>query len=102
MLARSQRFAGFGSSTFSFYLREYRALHVSRAALAIPTSLLLGWLEPHSISCITLQLCWRPAGVQGISRSTSALVDAHVIGTDSLFHTAGTVVDNGQALDGLI
>ncbi|KAL4423672.1 hypothetical protein ABPG75_000973 [Micractinium tetrahymenae] len=27
VLARSQRFAGFGSSTFSFYLREYRALY---------------------------------------------------------------------------
>ena len=30
VLARAQRFAGFGSSTFSFYLREYRALHVRR------------------------------------------------------------------------
>lgn len=29
VLARSQKFAGFGSSTFSFYLREYRALYVS-------------------------------------------------------------------------
>lgn len=28
VLARSQLFAGFGSSTFSFYLREYRALQV--------------------------------------------------------------------------
>ena len=28
VLARSERFAGFGSSTFSFYLREYRALQV--------------------------------------------------------------------------
>lgn len=27
VLARSNRFAGFGSSTFSYYLREYRALH---------------------------------------------------------------------------
>ncbi|EFN51509.1 hypothetical protein CHLNCDRAFT_140196 [Chlorella variabilis] len=65
VLARAQRFAGFGSSTFSFYLREYRALH-------------------------------------GIPRSTSALVDAHVIGTDNLFHTAGTIVWNGQALEGRI
>ena len=54
VLARSSLFVGFGSSTFSFYLREHRALH-------------------------------------GLSRSTSALVDASVIGTDPLFHSAGTV-----------
>lgn len=29
VLAQSAKFAGFGSSTFSFYLREYRALYVS-------------------------------------------------------------------------
>lgn len=34
VLARAQRFAGFGSSTFSFYLREYRALHVRVLALS--------------------------------------------------------------------
>jgi hypothetical protein len=28
VLARAQRFVGFGSSTFSFYLREYRSLQV--------------------------------------------------------------------------
>ncbi|KAI7838016.1 hypothetical protein COHA_008197 [Chlorella ohadii] len=55
VLARADRFAGFGSSTFSFYLREYRAL-------------------------------------QGIARKSSGLVDASIIGTDSLFHSAGTVV----------
>lgn len=54
VLARSQRFVGFGSSTFSFYLREYRALH-------------------------------------GISRQLAGLVDASIIGTDPLFHSAGTV-----------
>lgn len=55
VLARGKRFVGFGSSTFSFFLREFRALH-------------------------------------GISRSTSGLVDASVIGTDPLFHSAGTIV----------
>ena len=30
VLARAQRFVGFGPSTFSFYLREYRALKVNR------------------------------------------------------------------------
>ncbi|PSC70539.1 alternative oxidase [Micractinium conductrix] len=55
VLARSQRFVGFGSSTFSFYLREYRTLH-------------------------------------GMLRATSGLVDASIIGTDPLFHAAGTVV----------
>lgn len=55
VLAQGQRFAGFGSSTFSFYLREFRALH-------------------------------------GTPRSTSALVDAAVIGTDKLFLECGTVV----------
>eukprot|EP00887_Chlorella_sp_A99_P002549 scaffold6.g2549.t1 len=55
VLARSKRFVGFGSSTFSFYLREYRALH-------------------------------------GISRKRAGLVDASIIGTDPLFHSAGTVV----------
>lgn len=55
VLARAQRFVGFGSSTFSFYLREYRAL-------------------------------------QGISRKLAGLVDASIIGTDPLFHSAGTIV----------
>lgn len=27
ILSRAQRFVGFGSSTFSYYLREFRALH---------------------------------------------------------------------------
>ena len=30
--------------------------------------------------------------LQGLPRSTSGLVDASVIGTDPLFHSAGTVV----------
>lgn len=55
VLARAKQFVGFGSSTFSFFLREYRALH-------------------------------------GISRSSSGLVDASVIGTDPLFHSAGTII----------
>lgn len=55
VLAQSHRFVGFGSSTFSFYLREYRAL-------------------------------------LGLPRSTSAMVDASIIGTDALFAVAGTVV----------
>lgn len=38
VLARAQRFVGFGSSTFSYYLREYRALHYG---LPHSTSLLL-------------------------------------------------------------
>lgn len=55
VLARAHNFVGFGSSTFSFYLREYRAL-------------------------------------QGIPRRTSGLVDASIIGTDPLFHSAGTII----------
>lgn len=55
VLARAQRFVGFGSSTFSFYLREYRALH-------------------------------------GLRCTSSRLVDASIIGTDPLFHSAGTMV----------
>ena len=55
VLANGKAFVGFGSSTFSFYLREYRAL-------------------------------------QSIPRSSSVLVDASVIGTDSLFNSAGTVI----------
>lgn len=55
VLSNGKYFVGFGSSTFSFYLREYRAL-------------------------------------QSIPRSSSVLVDASVIGTDSLFNSAGTVI----------
>uniref|UniRef100_A0A1D2A093 O-fucosyltransferase family protein n=1 Tax=Auxenochlorella protothecoides TaxID=3075 RepID=A0A1D2A093_AUXPR len=55
VLSKSRLFVGFGSSTFSFYLREYRSL-------------------------------------QNMSRSTSSLVDASIIGTDALFASAGTVV----------
>lgn len=55
VLAKSKVFVGFGSSTFSFFLREYRAL-------------------------------------AGISRKKSVLVDSALIGTDSLFANAGTVV----------
>lgn len=35
VLARVHRFAGFGGSTFSFYLREHRALQVPAAALLL-------------------------------------------------------------------
>jgi hypothetical protein len=55
VLSKGKAFVGFGSSTFSFYLREYRAL-------------------------------------ASIPRSSSVLVDASIIGTDPLFHSAGTVV----------
>ncbi len=55
VLSRGRGFVGFGSSTFSFYLREFRVLN-------------------------------------GIPRSSSVLVDASVIGTDPLFHSAGTVI----------
>ena len=54
VLAKSRLFVGFGSSTFSFYVREYRSL-------------------------------------MGMSRTTSALVDASIIGTDALVASAGTV-----------
>jgi hypothetical protein len=54
VLARGRAFVGFGSSTFSFYLREYRAL-------------------------------------QGLPRGTSVLVDASIVGTDSLFYSAGVL-----------
>lgn len=55
VLARAKGFVGLGSSTFSHYIREHRALH-------------------------------------GVTRSTSALVNASAIGTDALFAAAGTVV----------
>ena len=55
VLARGARYVGFGSSTFSFFLREYRVL-------------------------------------QGLSRSSSVLVDASIIGTDALFNTAATII----------
>ena len=55
VLAKGKAFVGLGSSTFSFYLREYRVL-------------------------------------QDLPRSTSVIVDTSVIGTDPLFHSAGTVV----------
>ena len=54
-MLRGANFVGFGSSTFSFYLRELRAL-------------------------------------QGIPKARSVLVDASIIGTDPLFHSAGTLV----------
>ena len=56
MLSMGRAFVGFGSSTFSFYLREYRAL-------------------------------------QGIPKSSTILVDASAIGTDSLFSSAGKVAE---------
>jgi len=55
VLAQGARYVGFGSSTFSFFLREYRVL-------------------------------------QGLSRSSSVLVDASIIGTDALFNTAATII----------
>mmetsp|Transcript_3827 Transcript_3827/g.11047 ORF Transcript_3827/g.11047 Transcript_3827/m.11047 type:complete len:533 (-) Transcript_3827:775-2373(-) len=54
VLAKGKAFVGLGSSTFSFYLREYRVL-------------------------------------KDLPRSTSVIVDTSVIGTDPLFHSAGTV-----------
>lgn len=54
VLAQGHSFVGFGSSTFSFYLREFRSL-------------------------------------SGVPPARSVLVDASVIGTDSLFADAGKV-----------
>ena len=55
VLAKGKAFVGLGSSTFSFFLREYRVL-------------------------------------AGLPRSTSVIVDTSRIGTDPLFHSAGTVI----------
>ena len=54
---------------------------------ASTTSSLLATL-PHSYPTL---LFYTPAP-QGIARKSSGLVDASIIGTDSLFHSAGTVV----------
>lgn len=104
VLAQGQRFAGFGSSTFSFYLREFRALHVrlllwiarcqrgcsrvlpSRASSTAASYIYIySYTTSHALPCFCMLL-------QGTPRSTSALVDAAVIGTDKLFLECGTVV----------
>lgn len=99
VLAKARRFVGFGSSTFSFYLREYRALQVrgpsgrhSGSQLPLLPLLLLccpcrRLLTVSSPVCLTFT-----QSLQGIPREMSGLVDASIIGTDKLFHSAGTVV----------
>lgn len=71
VLARAKKFVGFGSSTFSFFLREFRALHVSPAPESSPargSPLMLGarrqgwrreggarhpwWPRPHALSWV--------------------------------------------------
>ena len=104
VLARAERFAGFGSSTFSFYLREYRALQARAAGGGSRAPLCTGCAaaaaqrsrregSAHGNSEIGMRP-WPPCASlpQGLARKTSGLVDASIIGTDSLFHSAGTVI----------
>lgn len=98
VLARAQRFAGFGSSTFSFYLREHRALQVRAccflACLPASASLTPARTPPPGLCPVLDSPHATPptAPTQGLPRTSSALVDASVIGTDPLFKSAGTVV----------
>ena len=64
VLARARRFVGFGSSTFSFYLREYRALQV-RAGLGGGAHAMRGlwkfWPEQAAAEHVCVLPCCRRA-----------------------------------------
>jgi len=54
VLARGQRFVGFGSSTFSFFLREYRTLRgLPRSASVLADASVIG-TDPMFVSAGTV------------------------------------------------
>ncbi len=95
VLAKGKYFVGFGSSTFSFYLREHRVLQVPSLLMCVIERRIAVHERRSPIALYPHRLSWHSqtstiCSMQGMQRSSSVLVDASVIGTDPLFNSAGT------------